>query len=248
MATNTISLNYVALLKDNSHICTCLLLVSDGLVCRHFFQVMLQTKTAKFSLDLIKSRWYKRSVNMDKTNIIYNSVGIHNIATNRRAENLVLTSISNIQNLNQDYSISNAEIENSIATRQIYGECAALGHKLASLAAEFRLTHIAATLQGLIQQIENASSNNTSQDQDIICNPLQASTKGRRAKRLKSLVENIPKSSKNKMTSTNVCSGDGYTCRNCFKEGHNARSCNTPCIVCKETGHTYLHCKNSEDA
>ncbi|KAF0462946.1 protein far1-related sequence 5-like [Gigaspora margarita] len=93
IAANTISFNYVALLKDNSHICTCLLLISDGL--------------------------------------------------------------------------------------QIYGEYAALGCKLASLAAEFHLTHIATTLQGLIQQIENTSLNNTSQDQDIICNLLQASTKGK---------------------------------------------------------------------
>ncbi|RIB12715.1 hypothetical protein C2G38_2041593 [Gigaspora rosea] len=177
MATNTMSLNYVALLKDNSHICTCLLLISDGLVCRHFFQVMLQTKTAKFSLDLIKTQWYKRNVNMDKINIIYDSVGIHNIATNRQAENLALTSISNIQNLKQDYSISNAKIENSIATRQIYGKCTGLERKLALLAAEFHLIHIAATLLGLIQQIENASSNNTSQDQDIICNLSQASTR-----------------------------------------------------------------------
>ncbi|CAG8842643.1 2373_t:CDS:2, partial [Gigaspora margarita] len=112
---------------------------------------------------------------------------------------IALNSIIN-RNLNQDYLISNAEIKNSIATWQIYGECSVLGHKLASLAAKFCLIYIATTLQGLIQQIENTSSNNTSQDQDIICNSLQASTKGRHAKQLKASVKNIPKSSKNKMT------------------------------------------------
>ncbi len=72
--------------------------------------------------------------------------------------------------------------------RQIYGECAALGRKLVSLAAEYHLTHIAATLQGLIQQVEQANSTESTQD-DIIQNPLQSNTKRRPAKWLKSSTE-----------------------------------------------------------
>ncbi|KAF0516279.1 protein far1-related sequence 5-like [Gigaspora margarita] len=74
------------------------------------------------------------------------------------------------------------EIEESITSRQIYGECAALGCKLASLAAEFRLTHVVATLQDLIQQVKQANSNSTnSQSQHIIYNPLQTKPRGRPA-------------------------------------------------------------------
>ncbi|CAG8530720.1 3449_t:CDS:2 [Cetraspora pellucida] len=99
------------------------------------------------------------------------------------------------------------EIKKSIMSQQIYGECAALGHKLASLAAEFRLTHIVATLQGLIQQVEQANSNFTnSQNQFIIYNLLQANSRGRPTKRLKAPVENISKGLKNKSTNVNVCS------------------------------------------
>ena len=54
-----------------------------------------------------------------------------------------------------------------IMKRQIYGECAALGRKLAALAAEFNLTHVAATLQGLIHQVEQSNTNLINQDQDI---------------------------------------------------------------------------------
>ncbi|CAG8850269.1 30594_t:CDS:2, partial [Gigaspora margarita] len=36
---------------------------------------------------------YKKNVNMDKINIIYDSVGIYDSATNRQAKNLALTSI-----------------------------------------------------------------------------------------------------------------------------------------------------------
>ena len=44
------------------------------------------------------------------------------------------------------------------------------------MVAEFNLTHVSATLQGLIQQVEQSNINDTSnQTQDIVQNPLQAS-------------------------------------------------------------------------
>ena len=105
-----------------------------------------------------------------------------------------------------------------IMKRQIYGECAALGRKLASLASEFNLPHVSATLRGLIQEVELSNTDPiNNQDQEMIRNPLQVNAKGRPSKRLKSSGENISKSK------ANVRSGDGYTCRNCLKDGHNAR-------------------------
>ncbi|CAG8853121.1 26766_t:CDS:1, partial [Gigaspora margarita] len=41
--------------------------------------------------------------------------------------------------------------------------------------------------------------------------------------------EGASKNSKNKSTTANVHSGNRYTCRNCFQEEHNARSCSTLC-------------------
>ena len=87
----------------------------------------------------------------------------------------------------------------------------------------------------------------SNQTQDLVQNPLQASAKGRPAKRLKSCVENGSKGSKNKLINANARSGDTYTCRNCLKDGHNARSCTAPCKICQESGHTYLHCQNKEN-
>ena len=116
------------------------------------------------------------------------------------------------------------------------------------MAAEFNLTHVSATLKGLIQQVEQSNINDTSnQTQDIVQNPLQASAKGRPAKRLKSCVENGSKGSKNKLINANAPSGNTYTRRNCLKDGHNARNCTAPCKICQENGHTYLHCQNKEN-
>ena len=57
--------HYLVLLKNNSHICTCLLTIQQGIICRHFFQVMLATNNAKFHIRLILSWWYYK--NLDGT-------------------------------------------------------------------------------------------------------------------------------------------------------------------------------------
>ena len=46
---------------------------------------------------------------------------------------------------------------------------------------------------------------------------------------MKSCVENDSKGSKNKLINANARSGDTYTCRNCLKDGYNARSYTAPC-------------------
>ncbi|CAG8621774.1 12632_t:CDS:2 [Funneliformis mosseae] len=109
MATNTSSTNYVALCHDYSHICTCLLLISEGLVCRHFFQVMLRIQTAKFAITLIKNRWYK--ILTYKILIPYR---IYHQETNTATENSALNSIYEIQNLRQECLNQDPEIDHSI--------------------------------------------------------------------------------------------------------------------------------------
>ncbi|CAB4482226.1 unnamed protein product [Rhizophagus irregularis] len=54
--------HYIVLLKNNSHICSCLSTIQQGVVCRHYFQVMLTTSNAKFHIRLIPSRWYYKDL------------------------------------------------------------------------------------------------------------------------------------------------------------------------------------------
>ncbi|CAG8538139.1 3986_t:CDS:2, partial [Funneliformis caledonium] len=205
MATNTSSTNYVALL-------------------------MLRIQTAKFAITLIKNQWYKKDINIQNINTIYDLLGIYHQETNTATENSALNSIYKIQNLRQD----------------------SLGRKLTTLAAEFNLTHVSATMWGLIEQVEqieqlNINSTSDNRSQEIVQNLSQASAKGKPAKRLKSCVENNSKKSNSKQINTNVCFGDAYICQNCSANGHNARSYTTLCKIYKENGHTYLHCQNKEN-
>jgi len=52
---------YVILLNDGSHLCTCLWLINRGIICRHFFRVMSYSKNAQFHISLIPQRWYNNN-------------------------------------------------------------------------------------------------------------------------------------------------------------------------------------------
>ena len=50
--------HYVILLNEGTHLCTCLLLINKGLVCRHFFRVGTYSRLATFHISMIPNRWY----------------------------------------------------------------------------------------------------------------------------------------------------------------------------------------------
>lgn len=50
--------HYVLLLQNRGYLCSCLSIIQCGIVCRHYFQVMLVTKAAFFHIQFIPSRWY----------------------------------------------------------------------------------------------------------------------------------------------------------------------------------------------
>ena len=56
---------YIILLDNGLHLCTCLWLINKGIVCRHFFRVMSYSIHAQFHISLIPQRWY----NYNKYNI-----------------------------------------------------------------------------------------------------------------------------------------------------------------------------------
>ena len=50
---------HVVLLKNGYHLCTCILLLDSGIVCRHWFCVLLHSEEAQFHISLIPKRWFK---------------------------------------------------------------------------------------------------------------------------------------------------------------------------------------------
>ncbi|KAF0443466.1 protein far1-related sequence 5-like [Gigaspora margarita] len=54
--------NLVILLSDGTHLCTCMEMITKGIICRHFWHVMLYTSHAKFHISIIPARWYKDNI------------------------------------------------------------------------------------------------------------------------------------------------------------------------------------------
>jgi len=51
--------NFVIILADHSHFCTCMLLINCSLICQHFWHVLSIDNEAFFHITLIPRCWYK---------------------------------------------------------------------------------------------------------------------------------------------------------------------------------------------
>src|SRR5437764_11377990 len=52
--------HYFILLKNNTHICSCLTSIRKEIICRYYFQVILNTCEVRFHIRLIPFRWYNK--------------------------------------------------------------------------------------------------------------------------------------------------------------------------------------------
>jgi MULE transposase domain len=53
------SYQHLILLSTGEHFCTCYMLITHGVICRHFFKIFVESSKARFHLTLIPCRWYK---------------------------------------------------------------------------------------------------------------------------------------------------------------------------------------------
>ncbi|EXX52290.1 hypothetical protein RirG_254280 [Rhizophagus irregularis DAOM 197198w] len=65
--------NLAALFSDGTHICTCIESITKGIICHHFWRVMLYSSTARFHISIIPIRWYKDEILMKLDDILDNS-------------------------------------------------------------------------------------------------------------------------------------------------------------------------------
>ncbi|CAB4411418.1 unnamed protein product [Rhizophagus irregularis] len=248
--------HFVILLHDQGHICTCLMILNRGLVCRHFFQVMIRSQQAQFSISLIKRRWFKLETYGNAFNDSENS---SNLNVQKHAFMDVNGNLSHIDSstildvLRGEDSMD--DINMKIQARHLYSNLFGMGRKIAQIATEKRRFDVLDVLNQVLDELYDTDESIDESDSRKILNPHMVKSKGRpRNKRFKSSVETCKNSSKATGSNAFIQDNNGHeggslqgkgskTCSNCYAPNHNIRRCTAPCKLCKKEGHTYLRCK-----
>ncbi|CAB4486176.1 unnamed protein product [Rhizophagus irregularis] len=89
VGNSLIAKHYIILLKNDAHMCSCLMVIQKGVVCRHYFQVMLNTCEARFHIRLILSRWYQKDKDASHKAFIVADKFQNGMSTNAIQENNV---------------------------------------------------------------------------------------------------------------------------------------------------------------
>ena len=50
--------HFVVVVDSISYLCSCMSNISHGIICRHYFQVMMHSRVAEFHIQMIPVRWY----------------------------------------------------------------------------------------------------------------------------------------------------------------------------------------------
>ncbi|EXX62892.1 hypothetical protein RirG_157450 [Rhizophagus irregularis DAOM 197198w] len=226
---------FVIILDDGSHYCTCLYLIYAGFVCRYFFAVMLQSKIAQFNIKLIPSRWYSKEGLSVMDKIQENSIQLIQDGEQRTGTFYTL-------NIIRGQEVYNEFIKNLDSKKEIFGRGIGLCKKALNLAIASNSHQV---FENLLQQfIEQQTVSLSAQDDDLteevlgISNPIQHKGKGRPAnKRYLSAIENCSNRNANSKNQDQDEVSEGSRKKN-----------KRQCALCKSWYHDSRNCpsKNKE--
>ncbi|EXX74321.1 hypothetical protein RirG_052200 [Rhizophagus irregularis DAOM 197198w] len=234
--------HFVILLTNGSHYCSCLSLINKGIICRHYFQIMLCSPTAKFHLKLIPSRWYYRNKDASKEPFL--------VASKFESDTPPIIPQHNVPFLTVIHQISQNSItlHERLTDIQLYGKITGLTHKATIKALKKKDMRIISILEDYLkdeEQNENVGGDSELDDDNeldgeklddelddefdddkenhenhsfILNNPnKQTKSKGcpKGTKRIKASHEK---------NSSSVISKQ-YKCSQCGSMGHNKRNC-----------------------
>ncbi|RIB23008.1 hypothetical protein C2G38_2172484 [Gigaspora rosea] len=157
--------NIVALLSDRTHLCTCMEMITKGIICRHFWHVMLYSIHAKFHISIIPTRWYKDSI-VDQLDVnLKNSPVL--VAIKPCIETLSLPSeaISTFQNLQQFQKLEHNEIiHRTTSLRNRFGVAFSISKTAINIALETNSD------EELIRMLKNFIAIKWQGFEDLSCN------------------------------------------------------------------------------
>ena len=127
--------HYVVISNGISFLCSCLATISKGIICRHYFRVMMSSKIAGFHISMIPERWYQdiyQGTNLTHENslIFAHEKGLVEFDTN--CLETILPSRKNIT-----IPKTGPIVKRAIDKRTKYGKLWGMGREVTLLALEY---------------------------------------------------------------------------------------------------------------
>lgn len=209
--------HFVIIIDPVSYLCSCMSNISRGIVCRHYFRVMMISAVAGFQIQMIPSRWY---VDDQKSK---DAVATIFFVSQEATQNF--SGVTLVPNPSTVPATVTHVLYRAAKKKMKYGEVWGLARQAAQLAVEYdshgeiigwlkefidRHKEILITRnQDLMEvQIDDNKENEPQQ----VENPLVSRRKGRpETKRYKSATETKSRAK--------------YTCKTCGQTGHNSARC-----------------------
>ncbi|RHZ58027.1 hypothetical protein Glove_379g13 [Diversispora epigaea] len=206
-----------------SYLCLCMSNISRGVVCRHYFWVMMISTVAEFQIQMVPSRWYVDS-QKDKDVVAETCCFINQEAMQNFSGKTLIPNPSTVP-------MTVTTVLRCAAKKKVkYGEVWGLARQAAQFAVEHDSYDVMiAWLRKFINQHKEIMStsaesvqnqdypeiqvdNSNKENEPEIENPLVSRRKGRpETKRYKSSTEKKPRAK--------------YTCGTCGQSGHNSARC-----------------------
>jgi hypothetical protein len=217
--------HFVIICDNANHLCTCMLLVSKGLVCRHFFSVMTNSDEAMFHIGLIPDRWYnEKSSNFQKEPAI-------TVCSKKREpdgvnpvepvyEHQVGPNFDLLHDIRHTQAFSENAKQN-LSRQAKYNQGFGYAKRAVGLALEIGCEdELNGLLQSWISEKQNEIRDSNIENLPNVSNPYRTRTKGApRKKHVKNALE------ENQDQKQKQNSSGKYTCSYCKGRGHNARRC-----------------------
>jgi hypothetical protein len=168
----------IIFLHNDTFICTCLLLQHQGVICSHFFAVLIHSPTPQFHITLIPSRWYKNGVEDEALACeekAWNVVGEVELS----ATPLLLSAYRELSGKN----VAAATLDQQTHV-QMFGEVWGLCREAASLSVEFKDPALKKIITNYINDLKakNRQEQTSNESEDEINNPIVAKPRGRPVK------------------------------------------------------------------
>ncbi|EXX64632.1 hypothetical protein GLOIN_2v1827324 [Rhizophagus irregularis DAOM 181602=DAOM 197198] len=194
--------------KDESTIA--IFIEDNGVICRHYFKVMMESNFAKFHINMIPKRWYKEYLQSNLMKI--NNLPVVTLGLSRKASQLA---IEDVNDELKDF------LNKFIGKKKKLREMQESNRRLRTIDNVVNKNVRSAEINSKIVFKANGRVYAT----DEINEPLKLIAKGRPAnKRLKSSIEISGKSSGNILGKENANKKE-YIYSKCKEIGHNARTC-----------------------